>query len=465
MTSRSKVTYASDELDSEQPSKAQTGGESGSGEESVVEEVMGTGETIDTDTEAESAGEETTEADEIANHKSMSSPSVSVATEGEDGESGEADEATETESVFETVPGWEEITPTETESTETGDGENLPEAYSSAKETSEQEFFGLIAAAFVPLVKAALPSLVGTVVNQGVKNIRLRKLLARLSKLGISPRKRRETDEESYDAAEVDEATLSELERQLEAAELQEVIIGKIDSRRRITNTKANPWKRICHLRIQAANGLSFVGTGFFIGPRTIVTAGHCVYMHDQGGWAKQITVTPGRDATITPFKSYTATSFRSVKGWVTDKARNYDYGVIILPKSAAIPSGIGAFGFANYSKQSLMKQECLNTAGYPGKTPVPRDRDQPVPPPNTMWFDGRRAKNITSRTIIYDIDTTGGQSGSPVWANLRNGKKIAVGIHTTGDTRGNSATRITKPVFENLKKWREEGGLPSSKG
>jgi len=458
MATRSKTTYLNDEIDSEmsspgngclkQTSKAQKGDESGSGEENVVQEVMGTGES--TETEASGAGEEMTEADEVANHKSMSSPSVSLAPtddEGGDGESGESGEATETESEFETVPGWEEST-----STETGaEGEALVEAYYSDQETSGQEFFGLIAAAFVPLVKAVLPSLAGAVVNQGVKSLRLRQLLARLSKLGISPQKRRETGTESDEAAELDEATLTMLEQQIEAAE---VVIGR-DERRRIVATKANPWKRICHLRIQAANGRFFLGTGFFIGPRTIVTAGHCVYMHDQGGWAKQITVTPGRNATETPFMSYAATSFRSVKGWVTNKSRNYDYGVILLPKIAAIPSEIGAFGFASYSNQSLLNKKRLSTAGYPGDRPYPGDQ-----PRDTLWYDGRKAKAVTVRTITYDIDTAGGQSGSPVWVKLSDGKRIVVGIHTNGDQSGNSATRITKPVFENLKKWRAEGGL-----
>jgi V8-like Glu-specific endopeptidase len=458
MASRSTTTY--EEIDSEmsspgngsmnQPPKVQTGSEASSGEE-VVDEVMGAGESAET--KASGAGEETTEAEEIANHKSMSSPSFSpvftapAADEGGEGESGA--EGAEEASEFETVPGWQESTPTETGA----EGEALIEAYYSDKETSGQEFFGGLAAAFLPLVKAVLPSLAGAVVNQGVKSLRLRKLLARLSKLGISisPQKRTETGAESDEAAELDEATLSALELQLEAAE---VVIGQ-DDRRRITTTKINPWKRICHLKIQAANGRFFLGTGFFIGPRTIVTAGHCVYMHDQGGWAKQITVTPGRDATETPFKSYTAISFRSVKGWVTDKSRNYDYGVIILPKSAAIPPEIGTFGFASYSNKVLLNKKRLNTAGYPGDRPGLGDQ-----PLNTLWYDGRKAKAVTARTIIYDIDTAGGQSGSPVWAKLSDGKRIVVGIHTNGDQSGNSATRITKPVFENLKKWRTEGGL-----
>lgn len=442
MSSTYKTMYMSDELDAEQSSKPQNGSKSGAGEETVVDEIKGSGEPDPTETGG--ADGETTEADEAANHKSMSSPSVSraPAADAEDGESIETDEASDGESTFETVPGWDESTLTEA----TGDGEALIEAYYADAETAEggEEFFGLIAAAFVPLVKAVIPSLAGAAIKQGISNPRLRSIMARLGKLGISPQKRRETGDESDAAVELDEAAFSALEQQLETLE---VVIGR-DDRVRVTNTKASPWKRICHLKIQTATGKSYLGTGFFIGPRTIVTAGHCVYIHSQGGWAQQITVTPGRNSTEAPFKSYTATSFRSVKGWVTGKSRNYDYGVIILPKDAAIPSEIGTFGFASYPDQSLLNKK-LNTAGYPGDKPA-----------GTMWFHGRKAKAVTARTITYDIDTAGGQSGSAVWVKLSNGKKIVVGIHTNGSLSGNSATRITKPVFENLKRWRAEGGL-----
>jgi V8-like Glu-specific endopeptidase len=68
-----------------------------------------------------------------------------------------------------------------------------------------------------------------------------------------------------------------------------------------------------------------------------------------------------------------------------------------------------------------------------------------------------RRIKSVHSRVLVYDIDTAGGQSGAPVWW-LKNGSRYAVGIHTNGDLGGNSATRITQPVFDNIKLWKSQG-------
>ncbi len=56
----------------------------------------------------------------------------------------------------------------------------------------------------------------------------------------------------------------------------------------------------------------------------------------------------------------------------------------------------------------------------------------------------------------LLDIDTAGGQSGSAVY-RIKDGKRFAVGIHAYGVGSGqfNSATRINRPVFDNLQTWR----------
>ena len=74
------------------------------------------------------------------------------------------------------------------------------------------------------------------------------------------------------------------------------------DDRRRILETDLFPWRTICALHITSALG-GFVGTGWLAGPRTVITAGHCVYhLADMGGWANEIEVTPGRNDLNTPF-------------------------------------------------------------------------------------------------------------------------------------------------------------------
>ncbi len=228
------------------------------------------------------------------------------------------------------------------------------------------------------------------------------------------------------------------------SSEAMEVVIGR-DNRRRISPTTSYPWRAICSLKIRTKTGKNYIGTGWMISPRTVITAGHCVYMHREGGWPASIEVIPGLNGASRPYGSVKATSFRSVKGWTKSKKRNYDYGAIILPKSKKLGLRTGTFGVACKSLISTMASK-LNLSGYPA------DKGG-----NTQWFMSKRPKLVTARTIVYDIDTYGGQSGAPVWIKKGN-KRYVVGIHTNGFRLGNSATRIVKPVYRNIINWKNQG-------
>jgi V8-like Glu-specific endopeptidase len=225
---------------------------------------------------------------------------------------------------------------------------------------------------------------------------------------------------------------------------VSEVIIGT-DDRVRISPTTTFPWRAICALRITAKNGSIVWGTGWLVAPRTVITAGHCVYLHALGGWPKSIEVIPGLNDAQRPYGSYVGTSFRSVAGWVNDKKREYDYGCIILPRASRPGDRTGVFGFAVKDNNYLMNAY-LNLSGYPA------DKGG-----NQQWFMARKAKSVAPRVIYYEIDTMGGQSGSPVWIKVGNAR-YAVGIHTNGLITGNSATRIVQPVFNNIQAWKNLG-------
>lgn len=228
------------------------------------------------------------------------------------------------------------------------------------------------------------------------------------------------------------------------ATEAAEVIIGP-DNRVRIFNTAVYPWRAVCALKITAHDNSRWIGTGFLISPRTVITAGHCVYMHDHGGWAKSIEVIPGLNDAARPFKSGVSSNLRSVKGWTQSKNRNYDYGAIILPQSYRPGATTGVFGFGVKS-DAYLRNSVLNLSGYPG------DKGG-----NQQWFMALRTKSVSSRVITYDIDTFGGQSGAPVWIKVGNTRTV-VGVHTNGASSGNSATRIVLPVFNNLQAWKNLG-------
>lgn len=226
---------------------------------------------------------------------------------------------------------------------------------------------------------------------------------------------------------------------------VQEDVIERVfgrDDRVRVGNTSAYPWRTICKLEITAANGRVFGCSGSVIGPRTILTNGHCVFMHDNGGWARKIRVIPGKNGAAEPFANAESSHFISVTGWTKDRSSNYDYAVVILPPSKKLGNTVGWMGLASLSFFSLMGLR-VNNSGYPGDKPY-----------GTQWWNANNVLAVTDRRVYYHIDTFNGQSGSPVW-RFRDGKRHIIAVHNTGGALFNGSVRLSKPVFDNLVKWK----------
>lgn len=324
--------------------------------------------------------------------------------------------------------------------------EFLPDAGAATGE-AEPEFLGAVLGKVLPVVASAGKPLLSAIFKRTRPTTRrkirasrrsrdplraqLAKLLARLETVG-------ELDEVGEASAE----TLDDADRVIaeEVGGYIEAIIGR-DTRVRVRGTTRLPWRRYCALRITMPSGATFRGTGFLIGPRAVATAGHCVYLHDQGGWAQSIEVIPGADGSAKPFGSVNSVSLRSVSGWVKERQPTFDYGCVILPRGAFSGKGIGQFGFASFANGVLLSRNAV-VAGYPGDKPFAE-----------LWGDSKRIKAASARRLIYTTDTFGGQSGAPVYVK-RNGTRYVVGIHNYGSSRANFATRITPAVFHNLKTW-----------
>lgn len=222
-----------------------------------------------------------------------------------------------------------------------------------------------------------------------------------------------------------------------------EVVFGD-DDREPIKNVLESPWRKIAALRIRSKSGRIYVGTGWFINRRVVITAGHCVYLHDDRGWPDSIEVIPALDGSDSAFGSYSSKNFKSNDGWVRDRNSDYDYGAIVLESPAT--NEIGWFSFAA-PPDTYLVSNIANISGYPA------DRDRAT----KQYYHSRNIVRSSSRRIYYQIDTYGGQSGSPIWMNLGEGNRVAIGIHTTGGSTSNFGTRITEELFNNLKSWKDE--------
>ncbi|MFE2870247.1 carboxypeptidase regulatory-like domain-containing protein [Embleya sp. NPDC059259] len=216
------------------------------------------------------------------------------------------------------------------------------------------------------------------------------------------------------------------------------------DNRTQITNTSEYPWRAYASLLITAADGSTWLGTAWFIGPHTLATAGHCVYITNSGvpgrdGWVRSIQVMPGRDGTSLPYGFVTAAIFHSVTGWTISADENYDYGAIVIPTD--LGSTTGWLGIGTWPSADLLATTG-NIAGYPA------DKTD-----GTMWFDSRQIGSVTPMKVYYDIDTAGGQSGTAVY-RVVDGERYGFAIHAYGGVTVNSGTRINADVYDNLSAW-----------
>jgi len=222
-----------------------------------------------------------------------------------------------------------------------------------------------------------------------------------------------------------------------------EAVIGN-DDRVRVADQllSANPWRQICALRIKSQTGKMYVGTGWFIAPSALATAGHCVYLQNEGGWAQSIDVIPAKRGSEEPFGRVTSQRFHAVDGWVNQQQRDFDYGVIRLA-DATLGGRLGNLEVRALSDSALGGVDA-KISGYPA------DRDRA----EFQYFHERPLMSSTPTRLMYDIDTFGGQSGSPIWQDTQEGGLVAIGVHTTGGLSSNSGTRINESVLDNFIQW-----------
>ncbi|MBD7913268.1 MULTISPECIES: serine protease [Clostridium] len=219
----------------------------------------------------------------------------------------------------------------------------------------------------------------------------------------------------------------------------QSVVIGS-DDRTEITNTTVFPYSAICYIRMVFPNNKAYIGTAWMYAKNVAITAGHCVYSAEDGGWAKSILVCPGANGSNLPFGSTYATNISAPKGWTEKNSTDYDWGLLQLKDN--IGNNTGYFG-ASWTSSSL-KGSNVDVTGYPGEKS------------RTLWKMSGTITSDTSNKVYYQIDTTGGQSGCPVYQGDGENTR-AVAIHTSGSSAGgwNSATRITKPIFDYINSFR----------
>lgn len=213
-----------------------------------------------------------------------------------------------------------------------------------------------------------------------------------------------------------------------------------------IGDTTVPPFRHVCNLEIEPAhNGRRLGGTGWLIGSRTIITAGHCVFQRTQtfNDWADSITIHIARNGVPIVPPIVVNSGFKSVEGWTIHGREESDFGAIVLPT----PVSVGNFGCKALGDSDL-DQLLITVVGYPVQPPAGAY--------GTMWGEHDYITYLSDERIGFPVITLPGMSGGPVYYQ-QNGKAYAVGIlnYQSGDNPDiGLATRVTPDVLTILKSW-----------
>jgi glutamyl endopeptidase len=246
---------------------------------------------------------------------------------------------------------------------------------------------------------------------------------------------------ESKEASEGVRAILEQEMKGSEAATTDRIVVGE-DDRVQITDASNYPERIVGWLWSQAQDDSWSTCTATLIGPYTAVTAAHCVFVHEKGGWIKQMLFIPGlTDPESAPFGTYDWENINILKGYIENydgtnygSAMPWDLAVITLQEDAG--NQLGWIGF----RVDDASDWDATIIGYPGDKPD-----------GTMWKTTCTIKSDQFADLIYwhECDTFAGSSGSSMFEDAGGGDLYVRGINVAEDDKVNYGVRFTDAYYQ----------------
>lgn len=222
-----------------------------------------------------------------------------------------------------------------------------------------------------------------------------------------------------------------------------QAVIGR-DDRQQVTDTTRFPNSAVSYIEAwKDGKDFVFACSAAFVGPKVLLTAAHCLWAADFGGFPDGVALAPGLNGKQRPFGVAYAAEVWVPDGWIDaggsiGLGHRFDYALIVLP-DGKLGEQVGAFNVAALSDEELRARDFQpSTAGYPSDKPL-----------GTQWFGTAEAfGQVRSDLLVHQIDVYQGQSGSPVW---RGSDLTVVGVISFETTRNNYTRRITSKVLHEL--------------
>jgi V8-like Glu-specific endopeptidase len=232
-----------------------------------------------------------------------------------------------------------------------------------------------------------------------------------------------------------------------------ESVVGT-DDRTRVTDTTSYPWNTVGYIGNTYASGRSYRGTGAIVGPYMVLTAGHMVYDWDtEGGYVSALYFSPGQrqmsagGEVTRPYGEITASRWETNSNYIDVLKTNpsvqfdYDYAAVFFDTSF---TGVGLNTYMPVVFN--IAPDAINLAGYPPSV-------QGETNSSAMWHSLGDVTGVTDRMIYYNADTTGGNSGGPVW-QLISGLMRIVAVHAASTPGGCRFVTQNQGIIETWMAW-----------
>ena len=234
-------------------------------------------------------------------------------------------------------------------------------------------------------------------------------------------------------------------ERAISGYRLNPFSILGADQRQRRSATTSYPWRALTAILPPGSKTSNC--SGVLVGPRHVLTAGHCLYQN--GAWFPNRKVAPGMNGIDTfPNGLKNHAWYYSSVGWIEDEDPENDFAMIILEDKSST-ANLGWFGTQVSNGASAWN------FGYPSwwRTCAA----SPVPPQcaNLLYGMDGYATKFSDWFLTYTIDTQPGQSGSPVY-RYNGGDRRVIGVHAYGAGGGsvNWAKRLRPTTINTICGW-----------